>query len=324
MAEPLLEVEGLTASFATEDHGRITVIEDVSFSIPAGQSVGLVGESGCGKSVTAMSIMRLLPAGVARVESGRVLFDGADLLTLKDKAIRAVRGDRIGMIFQEPMTSLNPVFTVGFQLTEALRIHRNKRGDAAKREVAQALTRVGVGAAGKRMSQYPHELSGGLRQRVMIAMALVCGPKLLIADEPTTALDVTIQAQILKLIKGLQIDTHMSLLMITHDLGVVTQTCERVVVMYAGRVVEQAATRDLFRRPRHPYTAGLLQSIPRLGRKADMLDTIPGTVPGPERRGKGCRFAERCGHADERCQAEAPGLDARAGDHQVACWHPLA
>jgi len=323
-AEALLEVDGLTVSFAGEDAGTLTVVEEVSFTVGSGQTVGLVGESGCGKSVTAMSLVRLIPTPPGRIEAGRVRFAGRDLLALPARELRAIRGDRIGMIFQEPMTSLNPVFTVGFQLTEVLRIHRGRRGAAARREAVEMLERVGIGAAAHRLEQYPHELSGGLRQRVMIAMALICRPDLLIADEPTTALDVTIQAQILELISELQAELGMSMLVITHDLGVVAEVCERVVVMYAGRIVERAAVGELFAHPRHPYTAGLLASIPRLGVRREVLPTIPGMVPSPGERGPGCYFAERCPAASAECRARLPVLGAAAPGHDVACWHPLS
>jgi oligopeptide/dipeptide ABC transporter ATP-binding protein len=324
LSNSLLQLENLSVSFAIEEHGRVTVVDDVSFSIGAGRSLGLVGESGCGKSVTAMSIMRLLPSPPSHVERGRILFENQDLLTLPETTMRRIRGDRIGMIFQEPMTSLNPVFSLGFQLTEVLRIHRRQYGRSAERAAIDMLQRVGIGAAQQRLQQFPHELSGGLRQRVMIAMALLCGPQLLIADEPTTALDVTIQAQILDLIKQLQREFGMALLMITHDLGVVTRMCEQVIVMYAGRVVEQAPTRALFKHPQHPYTAGLLNSIPRLGRKQDKLPTIAGIVPNPENRAGGCHFAARCQRVMARCRAETPVLDAPADTHAAACWNPLA
>ena len=268
------------------------VVEDVSFTLDTGETVGLVGESGCGKSVTAMAIMGLNPSPPSRVDAGRIVFEGRDLLEL-GPAMHDVRGDRIGMIFQEPMTSLNPTFTVGFQITEVLRIHRGLRKSEARAVALELLGMVGMGAPERRLAQYPHELSGGLRQRVMIAMAIACRPALLIADEPTTALDVTIQAQILDLIKRLQREMGMSVL-ITHDLGIVAEVCERVVVMYAGRIVERASATALYRRPRHPYTAGLLASSPRLGHRRPVLPTIPGMVPSPGQRGAGCYFAARC------------------------------
>jgi oligopeptide/dipeptide ABC transporter ATP-binding protein len=321
--ESLLEVQGLTVSFADEI-GRKRVVEGVSFSIRPRETLGLVGESGCGKSVTAMSIMRLLATPPGRVEAGRILFRGRDLITLPERDIRAIRGDRISMIFQEPMTSLNPTFTVAYQITETLRIHRDVSRASAHRRARELLALVGVGAAERRLDQYPHELSGGLRQRVMIAMALACDPDLLIADEPTTALDVTIQAQILELLGRLREELGMAVLMITHDLGVVGQICDRVEVMYAGRIVEEAATAALFEHPLHPYTLGLLASVPRLGHKQPKLPAIRGMVPAPGERGPGCYFADRCARVIGRCRAEHPALTQarRRGAHTAACWNP--
>jgi oligopeptide/dipeptide ABC transporter ATP-binding protein len=318
---PLLAVDDLTVAFGSNGAER-RVVEQVSFSVGAGQTVGLVGESGCGKSVTAMSIMRLLPSPPSQVLGGRILFDGADLLSLDTGAMRAVRGDRIGMVFQEPMTSLNPVLSIGFQIEEVLRLHRGLGRREARKQSLEMLRQVGIGAPERRLAQYPHQLSGGLRQRVMIAIALVCRPRLLIADEPTTALDVTIQAQILDLLRRLKRELGMALLLITHDLGVVAEMCDEVVVMYAGRVVERAPAAQLFRRPRHPYTAGLLSAMPRLAPKGGKLPTIPGMVPPPGRRGIGCSFAERCVRALPRCRTERPGLDPVGDSHLAACWNP--
>ena len=318
---PLLEVDALSVSFVT-DAGRVSVVEEVSFALRSGETVGLVGESGCGKSVTAMSIMRLIPSPPSHVEGGRILFQGDDLLALDKVEMRAVRGDRIGMIFQEPMTSLNPTFTIGYQIAEVFRIHRGMSAAAARRESVDILGMVGIGAAERRLHQYPHELSGGLRQRSMIAMALACRPDLLIADEPTTALDVTVQAQILDLLRRLQTELGMSVLLISHDLGIVAEICERVLVMYAGRIVESATVDELFRHPRHPYTAGLLASSPRLGKRHPILPTIPGMVPAPGRRGSGCYFADRCPRVTERCRAETPPLATGGPEHDVACWNP--
>jgi oligopeptide/dipeptide ABC transporter ATP-binding protein len=319
--DPLLEVDTLSVSFVT-DAGRASVVEEVSFALRSGETVGLVGESGCGKSVTALSIMRLIPSPPGHVEGGRILFQGDDLLALNSVEMRAVRGNRIGMIFQEPMTSLNPIFSIGYQIAEVFRIHRGMSMAAARRESVDILGMVGIGAAERRLHQYPHELSGGLRQRVMIAMALACRPYLLIADEPTTALDVTVQAQILDLLHRLQIKIGMSVLLITHDLGIVAEVCERVLVMYAGRIVESATVHELFRHPRHPYTVGLLASSPRLGKRRPMLPTIPGKVPAPGQRGTGCYFADRCPRVTERCRAETPPLAASGPEHDVACWNP--
>ncbi len=319
--DPLLEVDALSVSFAT-DAGRARVVEEVSFAIRSGETVGLVGESGCGKSVTAMSIMRLIPSPPSHVEGGRIRFQGNDLLTLGSAEMRAIRGDRIGMIFQEPMTSLNPTFSIGYQIAEVFRIHRRMSAAEARRESIEILGMVGIGGAERRLHQYPHELSGGLRQRAMIAMALACGPDLLIADEPTTALDVTVQAQILDLLRRLQSEIGMSVLLISHDLNIVAEVCEQVLVMYAGRIVERAAVDELFRQPRHPYTIGLLSSSPRLGQRRPTLPTIPGMVPAPAQRGTGCYFADRCPRVTARCGDETPALAAIGPDHHVACWNP--
>ncbi|MDZ4735429.1 MAG: ABC transporter ATP-binding protein [Rhodospirillaceae bacterium] len=321
-ARPLLAVEALDVGFRTEA-GLVRVLDGVGFSVGAGETVGLVGESGCGKSVSAMSIMRLIPTPPAVIEGGRILFDGRDLLTLNERDMRAVRGDRIGMIFQEPMTSLNPTFTIGFQIAEVLRLHRGHDRAQAEQEIIEMLRAVGVGAPERRLRQYPHQLSGGLRQRMMIAMALVCRPALLIADEPTTALDVTIQAQILDLLRRLQEQMGMAVLLITHDLGVVAEMCDRVVVMYAGHVVERCSARDLFRSPRHPYSSGLLQATPRRAPRGSRLPTIPGVVPPPGQRGTGCPFADRCSRVLDRCRIEMPPLAPLEAGHEAACWNPV-
>ena len=319
----LLSVESLSVGFNT-DSGPVSVVEDVSFDLEPGQTLGLVGESGCGKSVTAMAIMRLLSVPPARIAGGRVRLEGTDLLSLKEKAMRAVRGDRIGMIFQEPMTSLNPTYTIGAQLSEAIRLHRNVSRKAAMARAGELLDQVGIGAVARRLRQYPHELSGGLRQRVMIAMAIACDPSVVIADEPTTALDVTIQAQIMELLDNLRRASQMGLLLITHDLGVVARFCDAVIVMYAGRIVERAPAHALFSSPRHPYTHGLLASIPRLGAKRHQLPSIPGMVPSPGKRAAGCAFADRCRNALAQCRDATPVLDREGSDHQVACWNPVS
>jgi oligopeptide/dipeptide ABC transporter ATP-binding protein len=319
-SRPLLAVEGLSIGFAT-DEGPVRVVEDVSFSVSGSQTVGLVGESGCGKSVTAQTIMRLLPSPPALIEAGRIAFNGADLARASEHEMRRIRGDKIAMVFQEPMTSLNPTMTVGDQIAESLLLHRGESRGAARPKVLDMLRQVGIGRPEIRLGQYPHELSGGLRQRVMIAMALICGPKLLIADEPTTALDVTIQAQILELMKALQREHGIAILLITHDLGVVEEMCEEVVVMYAGRIAEKARTRELLSRPRHPYTAGLLAASPRKAPRGQPLTTIPGTVPPPGKRSQGCSFAERCPRALARCRRDVPPLVG--DDHLVACWNPV-
>ncbi|TMJ37822.1 MAG: ABC transporter ATP-binding protein [Alphaproteobacteria bacterium] len=317
---PLLSVEGLSIGFATEE-GPIRVVEDVSFSVAGGETVGLVGESGCGKSVTAQTIMRLLPSPPSRIEAGRIGFDTEDLAQASEARMRKIRGDKIAMIFQEPMTSLNPTMTIGDQIAEALLLHRAMSHAEARPKVLDMLKQVGIGRPQTRFTQYPHELSGGLRQRVMIAMALICNPALLIADEPTTALDVTIQAQILELMKSLQRDLDIAILLITHDLGVVEEMCDQVIVMYAGRIAEKATASELFAKPRHPYTAGLLAASPRNAVRGQMLVTIPGTVPPPGKRGEGCSFAERCPRALPRCRHDVPRL---TGDgHLAACWNPV-
>jgi oligopeptide/dipeptide ABC transporter ATP-binding protein len=316
----LLEVDRFSLDVASDD-GPIHLVEDVSFSIAPAASRGLVGESGCGKSVTALSILRLLPEPPARISGGAIRFDGLDIAALDKRRLQSLRGSRIGMIFQEPMTSLNPTFTVGWQIVEALRLHGiARRGERAARAV-EALRLVGVGGAEQRLAQYPHELSGGLRQRVMIAMALACRPQLLVADEPTTALDVTVQRQILDLIDRLRRELGMALLLITHDLGVISSYTEQVSVMYAGRIVEEADTPLLFRRPMHPYTVGLLAARPRLSGRRGPLAAIPGMVPSPAERGTGCSFAPRCPRAQPRCAIARPAL-AGSPSHRVACWNP--
>ena len=318
----LLAVERFSLEVASDDGPPIRLVEDVSFDIAAGAARGLVGESGCGKSVTALSVLRLLPEPPARIAGGAIGFDGMDIARLDRRRLQSLRGSRIAMIFQEPMTSLNPTFTVGWQLIEALRLHgAAPRGERRARAI-EALQLVGVGAPEQRLAQYPHELSGGLRQRVMIAMALACRPQLLIADEPTTALDVTVQRQILDLIERLRRELGMAVLLITHDLGVISAYTEQVSVMYAGRIVEEAATASLLRRPRHPYTVGLLAARPKLTGARGTLAAIPGMVPPPAARGQGCSFAPRCSRALPCCAAERPAL-AGSGAHRVACWNPV-
>ena len=319
---PLLEVEGLKTHFFTRD-GVVRAVDGVSFTIQPGETLALVGESGCGKSVTSLSILRLIASPPGRVVAGAIRFNGRDLIGLSEREMRRVRGDEISMIFQEPMTSLNPVLTVGGQIAETLALHRGlARADAMARAV-EMLRLVNIPEPARRASEYPHQMSGGMRQRVMIAMALACDPKLLIADEPTTALDVTIQAQILDLMRALKEKTGAAIMLITHDLGVVAEMAQRVVVMYAGRKVEEAPVKDLFARPRHPYTRGLMKSIPRLGTaKAARrpLAEIPGMVPSLREPIAGCAFAARCAYAVERCRVEAPPLELRGEGHTVACW----
>ena len=323
--EVRLRVDDLCVNFR-HDGEDIRVVENVSFEIRHGEILGLVGESGCGKSVTSMSLLRLLASPPAQIVAGSALFDGDDLLRLSEKRLRALRGNRIAMIFQEPMTSLNPLYTVGYQLAEVLRLHRGLNRLDALPIVVDMLRQVGLTAPDRRLNQYPHELSGGIRQRVMIAMALLCGPDLLIADEPTTALDVTIQAQILTLLRNMNQRYGAGILLITHDLGVVAEMCQRVMVMYAGRIVEQGPVTDLFSRPRHPYTHGLLRSIPRLESPRAPLPTIPGAVLPPGKRGAGCHFVGRCDRSTPCCSEETPILAADAGDaqHHFACWNPRA
>ncbi|MGQ0662168.1 MAG: ABC transporter ATP-binding protein [Pseudomonadota bacterium] len=315
MSELVLSVEGLNLTVA-----GTPLVEDISFALARGEMLGLVGESGCGKTITALAVMRLVPDPPVKIASGRILLDGTDLLALDAEALRRIRGNRIGMIFQEPMTSLNPVFTVGDQIAEVLLIHRGLSRAAARRRAAELLHLVEIAAAAKQLDRYPHQLSGGQRQRVMIAMALACEPNLLIADEPTTALDVTVQAQILALIDRLRRDLGMACLLITHDLGVVYEVCDRVAVMYAGRIVEAAAVEDLFANPRHRYTRALLETMPATNAPGFRLPAIAGTVPPPGARDRGCAFAPRCAHWLERCRREQPPLSTDA--HRVACWNP--
>jgi peptide/nickel transport system ATP-binding protein len=321
-APPLLEVKDLKTYFFTED-GVTRAVDGLSFAVDPGETLGIVGESGCGKSVTALSILRLLPPRLSRIVAGSVIFEGINLLSLSESEMRAIRGNRIAMIFQEPMTSLNPVFTVGEQIAEAVRIHKSASPQAARARALEMLQLVKIPDAERRLDDYPHQFSGGMRQRVMIAMALACSPQLLIADEPTTALDVTIQAQVLKLMLELKEKTGAAVILITHDLGVVAETCQRVVVMYAGRKVEEAPVLELFDRPAHPYTRGLLASIARgkAGQRVKRLQEIPGMVPSLREPIAGCAFAPRCRHAMDRCRREAPRLYAAgAGNHHSACF----
>ncbi len=316
----LLEVKNLRTYFRTED-GVARAVDGVSFSVDRGETLGVVGESGCGKSVTALSVMGLIPSPPGTIEGGEILFDGDDLTTYSDDQLRKVRGNDVSMIFQEPMTSLNPVFTIGDQIDEAILLHQGVTKEEARKRAIEMLKLVGIPAAEQRYSEYPHQLSGGMRQRVMIAMALSCNPKLLIADEPTTALDVTVQAQILELMNKLQEELGMGMMMITHDLGVIAEVCDRVAVMYAGKIVEYADVDPIFYSPRHPYTIGLLNSIPRLGDRVEKLATIEGTVPPPTDWPKGCHFCTRCQWADDLCWNDEPQLVEVDTGHQVACWH---
>jgi oligopeptide/dipeptide ABC transporter ATP-binding protein len=319
---PLLHIDKLNVAFDTS-RGEIRPVQDVSMSIDPGQTLAVVGESGCGKSVTAMSVLRLIPQPPGRYVSGRILFEDRDLLALPEPDMRKVRGKEIAMIFQEPMTSLNPVYTIGEQIAEAVILHQHLHGKAAYAVAEQALKDVGIADPGRRLGEYPHQLSGGMRQRVMIAMALSCKPKLLIADEPTTALDVTIQAQILELLRKLQKESGMAIMLITHDLGVVAENADTVAVMYAGRVFEHATVYDLFDKPQHPYTEGLFRSVPKLGAHSQRLATIAGTVPNPASFPSGCRFHPRCPrmNGDPACAQVDPALREVQKNHWAACHH---
>ena len=323
-AESLLEVEGLKTHFFTRD-GVVRAVDGVSFSVAPGETLAVVGESGCGKSVTSLSILRLIASPPGRIVEGSIRFQGQDLLALSERGMRDIRGNEISMIFQEPMTSLNPVLSVGRQITETLTLHRGLSREAAKARAIEMLRLVGIPEPASRLRQYPHEFSGGMRQRVMIAMALACDPKLLIADEPTTALDVTVQAQILDLMRQLKARTGTAIILITHSLGVVAEMAQRVIVMYGGRKVEEAPVGALFATPRHPYTRALLSSVPRLrsslaGNGKARLAEIAGVVPSLKEAIPGCIFAPRCRHASEPCRQSYPPLEQKAAGHGVACW----
>jgi oligopeptide/dipeptide ABC transporter ATP-binding protein len=322
LADPLLEIKGLTIGFDTE-RGQIRPVQDVSFSIFPGQTVALVGESGCGKSVTSLSILRLIPQPPGHYLGGQILLEGRDLLPLAERDMRRVRGKDIAMIFQEPMTSLNPVYTIGDQIAEAVLLHQGVGTRKAFQIAEEALHDVGISDPHRRAREYPHQMSGGMRQRVMIAMALSCQPRLLIADEPTTALDVTIQAQILELLRKLQQERGMSILLITHDLGVVAENADVVAVMYASRIAEFARVEDLFDKPQHPYTEGLFRSVPKLGQEKARLETIAGAVPNPARFPQGCKFHPRCPrmNGDPTCASVEPPLREVEPGHWAACHH---
>jgi oligopeptide/dipeptide ABC transporter ATP-binding protein len=319
MGEPLLEIRNLKTCFYTED-GVVPAIENVSFSLDKGETIGIVGESGSGKSVTALSVMRLIPNPPGRIECGEIIFEGENLLEKRMDQMRGIRGNDIAMIFQEPMTSLNPVLTVGDQIMEAIVLHQKLSKQEARDKAVHMLRLVGIPSPERRVNDYPHQMSGGMRQRVMIAMAISCNPKLLIADEPTTALDVTVQAQILELMMALKDDLGTSVMLITHDLGVIAETADKVVVMYAGNVVEKAGVRELFREPAHPYTMGLLGSIPKLNEDSKRLQSIEGVVPSPFNMPKGCRFSPRCGHAMDICREREPVFAKISDGHHVSCW----
>jgi peptide/nickel transport system ATP-binding protein/oligopeptide transport system ATP-binding protein len=315
----LLDVSGLTTAFMT-GRGEVNAIEDVSFSLKEGEILGIVGESGSGKSVTALTIMDLLPKPPARIAAGEVTFNGQRLTGMTDRQMQSIRGPGISMIFQEPMTSLNPVFSIGDQIMETIAAHERLPQAELRRRAVSMLDRVGIPSAARRLDDYPHQMSGGQRQRVMIAMALACNPKLLIADEPTTALDVTIQAQILDLLMDLRDEFGMGVIIITHNMGVIAETADRVLVMYAGRVIEEAPVATIFDRPLHPYTRGLLECVPSLTEDRPRLVAIPGTLPEPARRPPGCRFGPRCAHALPSCATAIPPLETLEPDHAAACF----
>lgn len=319
MSQPVLEIANLQTHFIT-DRGQIPAVDGVTISVHKGEVLGIVGESGCGKSVTSLSIMRLVPHPPGKIVGGSIKFKGEDLVTASEKRMREIRGNEIAMIFQEPMTSLNPVYTIGNQIAESILLHTNATKKEARQRSIEMLKKVGIPRAESIVDEYPHQLSGGMRQRVMIAMAMACNPDLLIADEPTTALDVTIQAQILDLMRQLNQESGTAILLITHDLGVVAEMCHRVVVMYAGNVVEEGDVRTILKHPKHPYTVGLLHSIPKLGESKDRLYSIPGNVPIPGSLAAGCRFAPRCEHATDKCRAEMPELKEVGANHYARCW----
>jgi len=316
----VLSVENLVTSFNISGR-EIKAVDNCSFIVKKGKTLGIVGESGCGKSVTSLSLMRLIPNPPGKIISGNIIFENKNLLTLTEKEMRSVRGNKISMIFQEPMTSLNPVYTIGNQIAEVFTLHKGSTKKEARDLSIEMLKLVRIPSPEKRIDDYPHQLSGGMRQRIMIAIALACKPSLLIADEPTTALDVTIQAQILALMNNLQKENNMSTILITHDLGVVAETCDDVIVMYAGKIVEKATTKEIFSNPKHPYTIGLLNSIPKLGEKKHRLNTIPGMVPSLLNLPKGCRFQDRCSLSSEECKIKEPELKTLKNEKQVACFN---
>ncbi|MEA5014342.1 MAG: ABC transporter ATP-binding protein [Candidatus Limiplasma sp.] len=319
--EQLLEVKGLSTSFLL-DGEEVKVVDDVSFVLAPGEALGIVGESGSGKSVTAKTVLRLIPSPPGKVLSGEILFQGEDLLKIPMNKMRRIRGNKISMIFQEPMTSLNPVFTCGNQIGESMILHQGVPKKQVLRRAAEMMKLVGIQDSGIRVKAYPHELSGGMRQRVMIAMALACEPALLIADEPTTALDPTIQAQILELIQSLRRKSNMAVMLITHDLGIVAGHCDTVIVMYAGTIMEKAPVKALFKQPAHPYTSGLLKAMPMIHKKRERLDTIEGIVPSFSKMPAGCPFYPRCPKADGLCIRQRPPLAPLGAERSVRCWHP--
>ncbi len=318
--EVLLSVKELRTEFFSSKKSSVTAIDKISFDINKGEILGLVGESGCGKSVTSLSIMQLLKDTPGKITNGEVVFDGENLLTLSDKKIREIRGGKMSMIFQEPMSSLNPSMRIDKQMIEGIRLHTDMTKDQAREHAAEMLRKVGIPDPSRVLKNYPHQLSGGMSQRVMIAMAMSCNPTLLIADEPTTALDVTIQAQILDLMKKIQKEENSSILLITHDLGVVAEMCSRVIVMYAGKIVEEAPVEILFKDPSHPYTQGLIASVPKLGSGVKVLPSIPGSVPDLSAMPTGCRFAPRCKYATDKCREQEPELVQIGENHRCRCW----
>lgn len=319
MIQPILKIEDLHTHFFT-DRGEVPAVDGVDLYINPGEVLGVVGESGCGKSVTSLSILKLVPNPPGKVVGGRILLKGQDIVPLKEKEMRQIRGNSVSMIFQEPMTSLNPLFTVGQQIIEAVRLHRGHSRRDAREHAVDMLRKVGIPRPEAIIDEYPHQLSGGMRQRVMIAMSISCSPELLIADEPTTALDVTIQAQILDLIRRLNEEQGTAVMLITHDLGVVAEMCHRVAVMYAGKVVEEGGVHDIFKNPLHPYTRGLIESVPRMGETRERLYSIPGNVPILSKDMQGCRFAPRCQDAIEICRQSLPQLTLQENNHSCRCW----
>lgn len=319
MNDIILEIKNLQTHFYT-DEGVVKAVDGIDFTLCKGETLGIVGESGCGKSMTSLSILQLIASPPGKIVGGEILYKGQDLLKKTESEMRAIRGNEISMIFQEPLTSLNPVYSVGEQIAEVFRVHQKLGRKEAWRKAVEMLRQVGIPSPEKRASQEPHELSGGMRQRVMIAMAMACNPEILIADEPTTALDVTIQAQIIDLMKSLQKEQGMSIMMITHDLGIVSETCDRVAVMYAGQIVEYAEAQNLFEHSMHPYTIGLLNSLPKIDKIQEELLTIQGTVPSPFNMPSGCRFAPRCPHAKEICHTHMPDLQKVEMGSMVRCW----
>ncbi|MED2007652.1 ABC transporter ATP-binding protein [Brevibacillus borstelensis] len=319
MSQPVLEIENLQTHFFT-DRGQIPAVDGVTITVNKGEVLGIVGESGCGKSVTSLSVMKLVPNPPGKIVGGFIKFKGEDLVLASEKRMREIRGNEIAMIFQEPMTSLNPVYTIGDQIGEAIRLHMKVGKKEALGRAVEMLKRVGIPRAEGIVREYPHQLSGGMRQRVMIAMAMACNPELLIADEPTTALDVTIQAQILDLMRHVNKESGTAILLITHDLGVVAEMCHRVVVMYAGNVVEEGDVRTILKEPKHPYTIGLLNSLPKLEVSQERLYSIPGNVPIPGSIQVGCRFSPRCEQADDKCRTQMPELKTVGANHRARCW----